>query len=45
MIKKLKAREIIIYLKDFKTADKILLTNSFRGTTEVTLNGNLSLCN
>ncbi|MDP2852650.1 MAG: aminodeoxychorismate synthase component I [Smithellaceae bacterium] len=45
MIKKLKAREKIMYLKDLKTADKILLTNSVRGATEVTLDGNLSLCN
>lgn len=37
IIKKFKAREKILYLPDLKTADKIILTNSVRGATEVTL--------
>jgi para-aminobenzoate synthetase/4-amino-4-deoxychorismate lyase len=37
LMKKLKAREKILYLKDLKRADKIILTNSVRGTTEVAI--------
>jgi para-aminobenzoate synthetase/4-amino-4-deoxychorismate lyase len=37
MITKLGAREKILYKKDLQRADKILLTNSVRGATEVTL--------
>ncbi len=37
MIKKLSASEKILHLKDLKRADKIVLTNSVRGATEVTL--------
>lgn len=35
LIKKLKAQERILHLKDLKRADKIILTNSVRGVTEV----------
>lgn len=35
LMKKLKAQEKILYLKDLKRADKIILTNSVRGATEV----------
>jgi para-aminobenzoate synthetase/4-amino-4-deoxychorismate lyase len=35
LMKKLKAQEKILYLKDLKRADKIILTNSVRGETEV----------
>jgi len=37
MIKKLKAKEKIIYLEDLKKSDNIILTNSVRGATKVTL--------
>ena len=37
MITKLGAREKILYKKDLQSADKIVLTNSVRGATEVTL--------
>jgi para-aminobenzoate synthetase/4-amino-4-deoxychorismate lyase len=37
LIKKLKVREKILYLKDLKRADKIILTNSVRGATEVAI--------
>jgi len=38
LIKKLHAREKILYVKDLKRADEILLTNSIRGASVVTLN-------
>jgi len=37
MIKKLKAREKVLTLTDLKMANKIILTNSIRGATEVTI--------
>lgn len=37
MMKKFRARERILYLEDIYHADKIVLTNSVRGATEVTL--------
>ncbi len=37
LMKKLDAREKILYLPDLKKADQILLTNSVRGVTEVRL--------
>jgi Branched-chain amino acid aminotransferase/4-amino-4-deoxychorismate lyase len=37
IIKKLKAQEKILYRKDLKKADKIILTNSVRGVAEVIL--------
>lgn len=37
MIQKLKAREKILYLKDLKSADQIVLTNSVRGANPVVL--------
>ncbi|MEE9911516.1 MAG: chorismate-binding protein [Deltaproteobacteria bacterium] len=36
MMEKLKAREKILYRKDLKRADRIILTNSVRGANEVT---------
>lgn len=35
MLKRFKAKENTIFLKDLKNADKIILTNSVRGVTEV----------
>ena len=39
MIRKLKASETVLYKKDLLQADKIMLTNSVRGATEVKLEG------
>ena len=39
MIKKLKVREKILHIRDLERADKIILTNSIRGATEVILAG------
>jgi para-aminobenzoate synthetase / 4-amino-4-deoxychorismate lyase len=39
MIKKLKAQEKFLSLKDIKRADNIILTNAVRGATSVTLEG------
>lgn len=41
MIKKYDAREKILYVKDLRSADEIVLTNSVRGTTRVTLEGGI----
>ncbi len=37
IMKRLKAKEKILYLNDLKKADEIILTNSVRGATKVTL--------
>ena len=37
MMKRLKAKEKILYLNDLKKAEEIILTNSVRGATKVTL--------
>lgn len=41
MIKKHDAREKILYVKDLKGADEIVLTNSVRGATRVNLEGGI----
>jgi para-aminobenzoate synthetase / 4-amino-4-deoxychorismate lyase len=41
LLKQLKVKEKILYLKDFKAADRIFICNSVRGITEVTLKRNV----